>query len=104
MNKRDFFKPLVDAVSLIDETKKTPLPEWDLDTIHSSQIPEATDRDGLWKAFKERFELVSGKTADSVDQLLPLLLEQSLKEGYLDPALNDKILPALTYAGIQAYT
>ena len=104
MNKRDFFKPLVDAVSLIDETKKTPLPESDLDTIHSSQIPEATDRDGLWKAFKERFKLVSGKTADSVDQLLPLLLEQSLKEGYLDPALNDKILPALTYAGIQAYT
>lgn len=104
MNRNDFFKPIEDAVNLIDDAKRTPLPEWDLTTIHSSQMPTDTSSAGLWNAFKTRFGLVHGKTTEGASELLAALKEQSVKSGYVDPSLNGKLRPWLQNAGIEVHT
>ncbi len=104
MNRDEFFKPIEDAVNLIDDAKRTPLPDWDPATIQSSQMPSDTSPEGLWNAFKSRFELVHGKTTDGASELLDALKEQSVKSGYVDPELNGKLRPWLQNAGIEIHT
>ncbi len=104
MNKEDFFKPIEDAVNLIDDAKRTPLPDWDPSAIHSSQMPTDPSPEGLWNAFKTRFDLVHGKTAEGASELLAALKEQSVKSGYVDPELKPKLRPWLQEAGIEIHT
>lgn len=104
MNKNDFFKPIEDAVNLIDDAKRTPLPEWDLDTLQSSQMSPDTSPEGLWNAFRTRFDLVHGKSVEGASELLAALKEQSVRSGYLDPALNSRLRPWLSEAGIEIHT
>ncbi|MDQ8196678.1 LutC/YkgG family protein [Pelagicoccus enzymogenes] len=104
MKKEDFFKPIEDAVNLIDDAKRTPLPDWDLSTIRSSQMPSDTSPEGLWNAFKTRFDLVHGTCAEGASELLAALKSQSVKAGYVDPELKSKLRPWLQEAGIEIHT
>lgn len=104
MNRSEFFKPIEDAVNLIDDAKRTPLPDWDLATIHSSQMPTDTSPAGLWAAFKTRFGLVHGRCAEGASELLAALKEQSVQAGYIDPELKPKLADQLQAASIEIHT
>ncbi|MBK1875376.1 LutC/YkgG family protein [Pelagicoccus mobilis] len=104
MNKSEFFKPIEDAVNLIPDSKRTPLPDWDLETIRTTQMPSDTDRDALWDAFKTRFDLVHGKCTEGRADLLSLLKEESVTAGYVAPELKADLKPWLQQSGIEIHT
>lgn len=104
MNKREFFKPIEDAVKQIPESKRTPLPDWNLETIRTSQMPGETDHEALWDAFKTRFDLVHGKCTEGRSELLSILKTESVKSGYVDPVLKRDLKPWLESAGVEIHT
>lgn len=104
MNRSEFFKPLEDAVNLIPDSKRTPLPDWDLETIRTSQMPESTDRESLWDSFKTRFDLVHGKCTEGHTELLAALNAESVKAGYVAPELLNDLKTALEGANVTIHT
>lgn len=103
MDRNEFFKPIVDAVNLIDDAKRTALPDWDPEIIRSAFAPKSSDRDSLWNGFKNRFELVHGNTAEGVAPLVEFLKNEPIKEGYLDPKLNELFKGALNDADLKTH-
>lgn len=104
MNKSQFFKPIEDAVNLIDDSKRTPLPDWNLETIRTSQMPSSDDREALWDAFKTRFDLVHGKCTEGRSELLEILRSESVKSGYVDLMLKPDLKASLEAAGVKIHT
>lgn len=72
--------------------EKEPLPDYDPAILHSAPKLEGTD---LWEIFSRNFSAVNGKPMDSLEALSSFLREGGHLHGYCDPALLEKLRPAL---------
>lgn len=104
MDFNTFFEPIRKATAMPSEAPRTALPDWDADTLHSTQQPVQSDGDSLWQCFKERFLTVHGETVQELGDLAPLLQQAEATHGYLAPELVQSLGAMLEDGGISYET
>lgn len=91
------FSAIKAALAPLPESKKTPLPDYDLSVTVAQ--PRLTEVDA-WDDFARNLKAVNGRFQTSVAELVAWLQANKLTTGYCDPSLRAEVGEPLAAAGL----